>query len=122
VLAWLTFGAALLAAIGAVIGPVIAYRASIRTIQAEQQIELGRQRQDTVDRLIEQATGDNRTSSAYALSQLDYLLASGQLTIEQTTAARNAIAAVMADLQRTVGTAEQVVEDDGRPDDEGGHR
>lgn len=111
-LGWLTFAAALLAAIGAVIGPVIAYRASIRTIQAEQQIEIARQRQETVERLIEQATGNNPTLSTYALSQLDYLLNAAQLTLEQTTAARNAIEAVMTELQRRVGSAVQVVEDD----------
>ncbi len=105
-LGWLTFAAALLAAVGAVIGPVIAYRASIKTIQAEQQIETARQRQESVERLIEQATGDNPTLSTYALSQLDYLLNAGQLTIEQTTAARNAIEAVMSRLQHTVGSAD----------------
>lgn len=120
-LEWLTFAAAVLAAVGAVIGPIIAYRASIRTIQAEQRIATERQRQEGVERLIEQATGENPALSTYALDQLDYLLNAGQLTIEQTTAARNAIEAVVSTLRPRVGTASLVMEDGGRRSDEGGH-
>jgi hypothetical protein len=36
---WLTFAAALLAAIGAAVGPIIAYRASIKTIETNRQTD-----------------------------------------------------------------------------------
>ena len=96
---WLTFVAALLAAVGTVIGPFLAYRASMRTIQADHQAAETARTEENVNRLVEQATGTNDIASSYAVAQLDYLLCTHRLTQEQTEAAQNAVGAVVSSLK-----------------------
>ncbi len=101
-LEWLTFAAAALAAIGSIVGPVIAYRTATRTIAANQAADLVAQRQARVDRYIGQAVGPNPVAASFAVAQLDYLLSTGELTLEQTIAAQNAISVSVEPLRAEV--------------------
>lgn len=104
-LGWLTFAAAALAALGAIVGPVVAYRATTKTLAANAEAAARAQQQAMVDRYIDQAVGTNKVAASFAVSQLDYLLSTGDLTPEQTTAAYNAIEASLSGLRRAIESA-----------------
>jgi len=111
-LEWLTFVAAALAAIGTVAGPVIAYKTATKTIAANQAADFVAQRQARVDRYIGQAVGPNPIAASFATAQLDYLLSTGELTLEQTIAAQNAIIVSVETLKAEVeGSGLDPVED-----------
>jgi hypothetical protein len=116
VLEWMTFAAAALAAIGTFAGPLIAYRSAMRTIAANQESVRAAAQQTRVDRYVGQAVGHNPVAASFALAQLDYVLSTGELTVEQTRAVQNAIRAAVERLRARVENSPQLdlVEDDGR--------
>lgn len=128
VLEWMTFGAAALAAIGTFAGPLIAYRSAMRTIAVNQEATRAAAQQTRVDRYVGQAVGPNPVAASFAVAQLDYLLSTGELTVEQTRAVQNAIRAAVERLRARVESSPAVdlVEDDGssgstNPGDRRGH-
>jgi hypothetical protein len=105
-LEWLTFIAAALAAVGTIAGPVIAYQTATKTIAANQAAAGIAQRQARVDRYIGQAIGPNPVAASFAVAQLDYLLSTGELTLEQTIAAQNAVGVSVETLQAKIEGSE----------------
>ena len=114
-LEWMTFAAAALAAIGTFAGPLIAYRSAMRTIAINQEATRAAAQQTRVDRYVGQAVGPNPVAASFAVAQLDYLLSTGELTVEQTRAVQNAIRVAVERLRPQVEGSPQVevVEDDG---------
>ena len=84
-LAWLTFAAAAVAAVGAVLGPIIASRTSA-----------ARRQQEDVDRYVEFAVSADTSVRGLGITHLDYLLKSGRLTPVQANAAAAAVTAAVA--------------------------
>ena len=117
-LEWMTFAAAALAAIGTFAGPLIAYRSAMRQIAANQDAARAAAQQTRVDRYVGQAVGPNPVAASFAVAQLDYLLSTSELTVEQTRAVQNAIRAAVERLRARIESSPQVdlVEDDGRSD------
>ncbi len=91
-LEWLTFVAAAVAAVGAVLAPLISSRASA-----------ARQQQDDVDRYVEFAVSPDASVRGLGISHLGFLLKSGKLSDTQANAASAAITAAFR-------RAEEVVE------------
>lgn len=121
-LEWLTFVAAAVAALGSVVGPIAAYRSVMSRIAADRQTAATGQQQATVDRYLEQAVGTNPVAASFAVAQLDYLLSTGDLTPEQTSAAYHAIEASLAGLRPEIEQSGVDPEEENGPDavDRGG--
>jgi hypothetical protein len=102
---WLTFAAAALAAVGAVVGPLVALRSVQRT---ERQADLDRQQQQ-VDLAIQYAVSESPAIAEMGLKQLSYLLERGRLTAEQQMQAATAIEAALARAARAVQAGAQAV-------------
>ncbi len=84
-LAWFTFAAAAIGAVGAILGPILAVRTSA-----------ARRQQEDVDRYVEFAISSDRSIRGLGITHLNYLLQSGQLTPAQANAAAAAVAAAVA--------------------------
>lgn len=92
VLEWATFGAAALAALGTVLGPVIANRSVTRTAAATRL-------QADVDRYISLALEPDAVTCRLGIAQLQYLLSAGDLSESQLNAVSEAISAGLRRLQ-----------------------
>lgn len=93
VLDWLTFAAAAVAAVGAVVGPVLGYRGVLRTVAQDRETSLAAQRQQDVDRYVTYALDDDPAVATMGVRQLQYLRETGRLTDDQSSAVAAALAA-----------------------------
>ncbi len=100
-LAWFTLVAAAVAAVGSVVGPVVAYRAAIRTIQARSAEAEAERRQAAVDRAVDLAVGDNPRGAEAGIRMLDQLADKGGLTEDQTSAVYSALGAAVENREPT---------------------
>lgn len=94
-LEWFTFGAAAVAAVGAFLGPLLAYRSVVTTSAAARQ-------QSDVDRYISFALEPDAVTCRLGVAQLQYLLSSGSLTRAQLNAVSEAITAGLRRLQQEI--------------------
>jgi hypothetical protein len=92
-LEWLTFAAAAIAAVGAFLGPLLAYRSVVTTSAATRQ-------QSDVDRYITFALDPDTVTCRLGVAQLQYLLNAGHLTQAQLNAVSEAITAGLRRLQQ----------------------
>lgn len=92
-LAWFTFVAAAIAAVGTFLGPVLAYRSVTTTAAAAR-------RQSDVDRYISFALEPDAVTCRLGVAQLQYLLNAGDLTEAQLNAVSVAITAGLRRLQQ----------------------
>jgi hypothetical protein len=83
---WLTLAAASIAAVGAVIGPVLSYRAAVRNGDV-------RRRQDDVDHYVRFCLSDDPAIRRMGINQLAFLLDTQGLTPTQANAAAEAMRA-----------------------------
>ena len=92
-LEWLTFVAAALAAAGAIVGPIVAYRSATNAMgRQEMQAALNR-RQTQIDLATRYAISEDLVIAEMGIKQLQYMLDVGELTAEQRVAVVTAIAA-----------------------------
>lgn len=101
--AWFTLFAAVVAAVGSIVGPLVAYRTAIRTIEARSLEAAAARRQASVDRAVDLAVGDNAKGAEVGIRMLDRLADTGGLTDDQTSAVYSA-------LDTTVGEPEAVTD------------
>ena len=111
-LAWFTFAAAAIGAIGAILGPILAVRTSA-----------ARRQQEDVDRYVQFAISADRSIRGLGITHLNYLLQSGRLTPAQANAAAAAVAAAVRTADGrvrdhpTAAVARVEDDDDGLDDD-----
>jgi hypothetical protein len=111
-LEWLTFVAAAVAAVGAIVGPLVAYR-SVR--HSGHQAELDRQQQQ-VELAISYAISESPAIAEMGIKQLSYLLERGRLTAEQQVQVVTALEAALARPTRAVAAGAEVVATEPPPD------
>ena len=92
-LEWLTFAAAALAAVGAIVGPAIAYRSAMATIRRQENQAVLDRRQTQVELAVQYAISEDPAVVEMGLKQLTYLLDRGELSAEQRVAVASAIEA-----------------------------
>lgn len=95
-LEWLTFAAAALAAVGAIVGPFVAYRSAMAAVRREERQSVLDRQQTQVELAIQYAVSQDQVIAEMGIKQLTYLLDRGQLTAEQQVAAVSAIEARLA--------------------------
>jgi len=93
---WLTLLAASVAAVGAILGPIITYRSVMKTIQRDKDEFVESQRQKDIDLYVSYALDDNAVIAAMGVRQLLYLRETGKLSDEQSNAVAEAVAASLA--------------------------
>lgn len=96
-LEWLTFIAAALAAVGAIVGPLVAYRSATNAmVRQETQAALNR-RQTQIDLATRYAISEDAVIARMGIQQLQYMLDDGELTPEHRIAV---VSAMEASLRR----------------------
>ena len=108
-LEWLTFAAAALAAVGAIVGPAIAYRSAMATIRRQENQAVLDRRQTQVELAVQYAISEDPAVVEMGLKQLTYLLDRGELSAEQRVAVASAIEASLT------RTTEKLEGTDGAP-------
>ncbi len=87
-LEWLTFAAAAIAAVGAIVGPVLSYRAAVRNGDSRRQ-------QEDVDHNIRFCLSDDPAIRRMGINQLAFMLDSQRLSPTQANAAAEAMRAAL---------------------------
>jgi hypothetical protein len=104
---WLTFIASAVAATGAVLGPIVAYRSASRALRREEEQTRRDRRQERVDVAVQYALSDNPVIAEMGVKQLLYLLQAGELTGEQKVSVVSAMEASLELTAQTLGSGEQ---------------
>ncbi len=92
-LEWLTFVAAVLAAAGAIIGPIVAYRSATNAMSRQEAQATLNRRQTQIDLATRYAISEDLVIAEMGIKQLQYMLDVGELASEQRVAVVSAIAA-----------------------------
>lgn len=99
-IAGVTLAVASLAALGSIIGPLIAYRATIRALRARTADAAAERQQVSVDRAVDMALDQDPTTAEVGIGMLRYFARSGELTAEQATAVYAALDSVVSEAQQ----------------------
>ena len=99
-LAGLTLAVASVAAIGSIIGPLIAYRATIRALRARSADAAAERQQVAVDRAVDMALDPEPATAEVGIGMLRYFAKTGELTGEQLTAVYTALDSVVSEPQQ----------------------
>ena len=92
-LEWLTFLAAALAAAGAIIGPIVAYRSATNAMLRQEMQAAHNRRQTQIDLATRYAISEDLVIAEMGIKQLQYMFDGGELTPEQQVAVATAIEA-----------------------------
>lgn len=102
-LQWLTLAAAVIAAAGSIISPVLVYRAAVRELTHQQQETERARRQERIDQAVAYALSDDDTIALMGVKVLDFMLENGELDEEQRA---SVVAAIEASVDRSTRAGE----------------
>lgn len=98
-IATVTLVVASLAALGSILGPVIAYRATIRALRARSADAVAERQQVAVDRAVDMALDQDPSTAEVGIGMLRYFARSGELTAEQANSVYTALDSIVSDAQ-----------------------
>lgn len=102
-LQWLTLVAAVIAAAGSIVSPILVYRAAVEELASQQQETERSRRQERIDQAVAYALSDDETIALMGVKVLDFMLENGELDEEQRA---SVVAAIEASVERSTRASE----------------